>query len=670
MSERFEKLLKYDGFYQDGCPLVMLAGAILLDNDTHQIIVQLKLQNVGSQTIRAVFLSLYCSNIAGDAVKGVSDFQYLDLEEKTLAVFGAQTPIILPDASTRSISVAVEKIVFTNGKMWINGAGNSMQPLPPRRYLADAVGKELALQYTRDVAVGTPTPYVPDVVACLKRCACGAIYYNSFSRCPHCSTTIEHCEECANECLLSDHLKIYLHEKAEQEARHKKRLIRITAICSATIVCTVLIVAFAIQIAIPYFHYTNAEKLLQAGDYNAAIANFSEMLDYKDSTSKLLESYYRKAESLVVAGKYDEAISAYQAADGYGNTKDSIREVYYRKGLNLSESKKFDDAIIAFQCADGYLDSEDQILKANYGYAELLASDGRYFKAAIQFQRIAGYNDSIAQLQTLLSFAPTIISTAGADTIAIEKNGNIEIASDNEYGQSMATRWQGITAVSTGLFHSVALKSDGTVVAIGRNAFGECDVESWTSIVQISVSDSHTVGLRSDGTVVAAGLNSSGQCEVDDWRDIVSIKAGESTTIGLRADGIVIAVGDNDHGECEVGNWADIVAISAGYRTIGLRRDGTVVATDGLMSNKNDIASWTDIIAIASGSFHTVGLKSDGTVVAVGDGAEECAVDNWEDIIYISAGGNFTIGVKTDGSVISTATYAPFQNDIANWILW
>lgn len=54
MSERYSKLFALtENLYATGAPVVIAAGALLKDNQTGKVLVQLKLRNIGKKTIKA-----------------------------------------------------------------------------------------------------------------------------------------------------------------------------------------------------------------------------------------------------------------------------------------------------------------------------------------------------------------------------------------------------------------------------------------------------------------------------------------------------------------------------------------------------------------------------------------------------------------------------------------
>ncbi len=139
----------------------------------------------------------------------------------------------------------------------------------------------------------------------------------------------------ADECIRLCQIKIE-EIKAKQEAdqleaeRRAKKLKKI-AIISAPIIC--VLVAFIVllnTVIIPNSKYNNAVALMEAGQYEEAIAAFEAMDGYKDSVTQITacetaikDSKYSNAIALMEAGNLDEAQVAFQ---NLGEYKDAVEK--------------------------------------------------------------------------------------------------------------------------------------------------------------------------------------------------------------------------------------------------------------------------------------------------------------------------------------------------------
>lgn len=126
MDERFTRLFSLpENLGLDGCPIVISAGVLLKDNATGNILVQLKLRNLSPQEIRAVQVKINAYDIVGTALEGVETFSYLDLSVPLDGDFGSQTPIWLPDATTRSFTVDILSVIFADGTVYVPAEGQT-----------------------------------------------------------------------------------------------------------------------------------------------------------------------------------------------------------------------------------------------------------------------------------------------------------------------------------------------------------------------------------------------------------------------------------------------------------------------------------------------------------------------------------------------------------------
>ena len=435
-------------------------------------------------------------------------------------------------------------------------------------------------------------------------------------------------------------------EEAAKEAKRRKVRIIIGGVVAAAIAIVIIVT----EIILPSVDYSKAAELQAAGDYDAAIAMYAELGDFKDSADLKAQAEAKRRELLNA--------QAYADAEA------------------LLTNNDFDGAIEGFKKISGYKDADKRVVEASYQKADSLQSAGNDKAAAIAFGQLAGYKDSRERSITLwnsITEYPTI-ATGRRHTVGIRADGTVAAIGENDDGQCGTSAFSDIIAVAAGNFHTVGLRADGTVVSCGKTTNKQCDVSSWENIVSIAVGGNHTVGLKIDGTVVATGSNNCGQLNVSSWSDVVAISASISHTVGLTASGKVVAVGSNNNGQLHVSGWSSIIAIATGERhTVGLRSNGTVVAVGNNAEGQCDVSEWTDIVAIAAGTNFTAGLKSDGTVVAtsVPEGSMyyygQNNVTAFTDIVEIAANGYQSIGLKSDGTVVAVGNNDYGQCNVSTW---
>lgn len=664
MSERYSRLFSLQkNLYAVGSPVVIAAGTLLKDNQTGKLVAQLKLRSISPKTIKAVKVSFSLFDTALNPIGEEFSFDYLDLAVSRDSEFGQKIPVPVAESRARSYSASVSEVVFADRSTW-TASNAKWEPLPDPDFL-QIHDPELLKQYK--LRFGDGSTYEPKEMKDLWYCTCGAL--NHAEEACHCGNSLFELQTLDMEQLAKDKDARLAQEaadaaakvaakKAAAEAAKKKTAKTLKIVIPA--VCAVIAIALLVtKVLIPNGKYNDAVALMEAGQYEKAIAAFEAMDGYKDSAEQIVNcenaiaaaeqarieaeiaAKFARAEELLAAGDYDGAIALFESLSN-------------AEGVERAETAK---------------------LEAAYRAAEVLAENGETAKAAIAFGKLGDYKNACersSELWKLLSYPYETIGAGRYHTVALLDNGTVKATGHKEFGQCDTANWENILAISVGNTHTVGLKPDGTVIGTGSDYDGCLQIFDWTDIVFVSAGGGHTVGLNVDGTVVATGTKKHGQCNVSGWKDIIAISAGDSHTVGLKADGTVVAVGWNDSGQCDVSEWTDIIAISAGHsHSIGLKSDGTVVVAGSKMYNsKNqiDVSDWHDIVAISAGWNYAVGLKSDGTVVSTGYGLWSSSdLSDWEDIVAISAKEHHTVGLKADATIIASGNNKDNRCNVSSW---
>ena len=177
MAERFEKLYTLPkNLYSEGAPVIVKAGALLRDTETGSVIVQLKYHSVSTMQIKALKVAISAYDVTGEEVKGVKDYQYLDLNIRNGEEFGANKAIILPDAVTRSFALGKVTVVFADGASV--DVFTPMQPLPESKHIQTALNSEELIKQYR-LEINNEAVYVPQKCGALWCCSCGQWNFGS-----------------------------------------------------------------------------------------------------------------------------------------------------------------------------------------------------------------------------------------------------------------------------------------------------------------------------------------------------------------------------------------------------------------------------------------------------------------------------------------------------------
>lgn len=391
MSERYTRLfVMEENLYSEGSPVAISAGALLKDNKTGGVLVQLKIKNITPKTIKAAIVRISTFDSFGKPIDGVVEKEYLDLAVARDGEFGQKELISLPNAAARGFTAAVTCVGFTDGTVW-NYTGEERAALPCPRPLAEALGEEeLAKQYR--LKYGAKSQVFPEEYKDVWFCACGALNQVSEKACHVCGRQKAEVFSFDMEALTAEkdeRLKAEAEEdrraaerakaarkKAEEEAaaaavRKARKRKKIAAIAIPIVCACIALAVLTVTVFIPNKRYNDAVALMESGDYEAAITAFEAMDGYKDSEAQILncrtailDAEYDSAVRLFQEGKYEEAIEAFEALAGYRDSKDqitlcktAIKDAEYDKAMELLNRGEYIDAYTAFSALNGYKDS-------------------------------------------------------------------------------------------------------------------------------------------------------------------------------------------------------------------------------------------------------------------------------------------------------------------------
>ena len=190
MSERYARLFALpENLYQPGSPVMILAGALLKDNQTGGILALMKFKNVGTKPIRGLKVRFFPQDLTGIDLDQPLEHQYLDLNAARDGEFGQKEPVAFPNAITRAFRVEVYQVVFADGTLW-NQEQSQWSPMPPLQALETALGdKELCKEY--QILYGANCRVMPQEDKGLWRCTCGAWNMESEANCHACGKNLD-----------------------------------------------------------------------------------------------------------------------------------------------------------------------------------------------------------------------------------------------------------------------------------------------------------------------------------------------------------------------------------------------------------------------------------------------------------------------------------------------
>ena len=176
--------------------------------------------------------------------------------------------------------------------------------------------------------------------------------------------------------------------EAEAKAARAKKAGIILAVVAALCVAAFFVVT---KIILPKMHYDNAVKVLEDGQYDAAIAAFTELGDYEDCSYRIQQAQANKA---FAAGQYDTVGNYYATLPAAYQDHANDFVTMYNDAVALMDGGSYDEAIAAFTKLGNYSDSKTQINEATYRKACTLMAAGNRNDAATLFIGLKDYKDS------------------------------------------------------------------------------------------------------------------------------------------------------------------------------------------------------------------------------------------------------------------------------------
>lgn len=407
-QDRYNRLfLLPEHLHCEVLPFEIEAGALLVDTMNNNVLAQLKMMSHADQNVKAVKVILQPEDTRGEALGDAIIHQYLDLDVSRGESFGQKTPIPLPDQSSRSFSVLDVELVYADNSM-ASTDGRPWVQIPDQEPLKETItDEELVKQYQIDFGEGCL--YRLQELDGLWRCVCGATNRSDEDACHVCGQQLA-VLEVIDPSEVESHKEVRLeeeraaHEAAlEKERIEKEEAERAAAIAKKKTMKIALIVggiAAALAVAffvanttiIPQGKYSDAQALMDSGDYAGAKTAFEELGDYRDSRAKVMECKEAISQGVrkeiadhIVAEEYREAVST--AAD---SGLEDIDVVYAQAEREVIKNAAVGD-VVAYGKSDPY-EGNDQgdpilwlVLDKNEGSALLLSRYVGYMNA---------YNDS------------------------------------------------------------------------------------------------------------------------------------------------------------------------------------------------------------------------------------------------------------------------------------
>ena len=366
MADRYTKLYTLERMpYSPESPVLLMAGSLLRDSYSGDLVIQLRLHSLSELPIKAVTVLIRMLDISGEELEPEVRHQYLDLTLCQDNEIGRDTAVILPRRDARAFQAVVEEVIFEDNSRWQSGPETVWVQLPRVRRLEDAFGDEqIAEQYR--ITFGQDCRYMPATESDLWFCTCGAINRMDEAGCHQCRrvrsallnvNTDSLRQEAANRLVQEEQRMI--EEQADARERHKKWL------KAAVVVLPLLILAAGLLKAMPGYvqqrrDYRNAESLLAMGYYDQAAEAFTALGNYRDSADQAEKNVpYQRALHILACADADDASALRLVGYSRADLSDQVTAAML---LYQAASEEF-------KALDGYRDSEDCIRRCREGIA-------------------------------------------------------------------------------------------------------------------------------------------------------------------------------------------------------------------------------------------------------------------------------------------------------------
>ena len=369
MAERYSRLYTLpEDLYAPGSPLIVAAGALLMDNANRQIVAQLKLRSISSKTINAVkVLVIGCDARGAELCR--QEHVYENLNAARDALFGAKEAIRMPSGEVCTFTMQLLSVSFSDGSRYLSD-GTPWKSLPRQADLNQRLfDKELIRQY--QLETGGQSRFVPLETQDLWLCTCGEINRKG-EVCYRCEQTLEHCKNCLNVDLLRENKSLRLNAEAAQnaliEARRQARSRLLRRILY--VVIPILVIA-ALAAGVYAFTtrrqaiYEEAARLYAEENYGEAAALFDKIRHYRDADDLAARAKkadaqiasYSRAVKLLENERWDDAYDAFIDLGNYLDSAELAQQARYRKGLSLIADESFAEARDVFRSLGSYRDS-------------------------------------------------------------------------------------------------------------------------------------------------------------------------------------------------------------------------------------------------------------------------------------------------------------------------
>ncbi len=257
--------------------------------------------------LSAVVISVPCGgfsikNYTADIEYTGAKRQNVGKSEAVTLTAGESAPVAVPFEEAVYAYVTIRTVTFSDGRTWENESGTRGKIVPEQEiyWQTDPLYNAIRVECSGV----TDAKYKPDKIDGAWRCACGQINLDASGTCGACGCSLD---------WLNTHLApAYLEErsreiadKTEKEAVkiRKKRENRVSdttkmILIFAALALVVALVVLTFTTFIPAGRYSKAVSLAADGEFDEAIAIFTDLGDFRDASAMAADTNYKKAQAI------------------------------------------------------------------------------------------------------------------------------------------------------------------------------------------------------------------------------------------------------------------------------------------------------------------------------------------------------------------------------------
>lgn len=439
MSEKFSTIFKCKpNLGIEESPVIIKAGALIINNENKKLLVQLKIQNISEKTVTLTKVKLTPLDSVQRELGEAIFFEYLDLNCNNAEDFGSKKPIPINYPSTRSFAVSITEVAFSDGTVW-SCNDTAWDPLPDNSKTLVAFNTKVTHKKALELkSMGTESS-LNEAIA----------LFGSIAELENVGKLISECK---------DEISVLQEKKAKEESallKKKKKSKKIALITAPIIIVIIILMILTSTVFTPALRYNKAMKLIEQGNDEEAY-NILSVYNYKDSWSQA------------------EAIQARAVDRAYE---------YYLKG-DCEEAVRIVDAVYcyldkadAFRCIN---EGDYETAIVEYGFTELVIPNG-----VTSITSFNGIGDTDVE-KVVIPDTVTEIGQRAFD--GCEKLTSINIpesvtkigayAFDSCYSLTSITIPNGVTEISDGAFYDcqglTEINIPESVKEIKSHAFEKC----------------------------------------------------------------------------------------------------------------------------------------------------------------------------------------------------